>query len=111
MSEASRMIRDSIAALREHKHDVAGRWEPRQAAIVADDGTDVGILVIESYNTAEDGPIIAHIALLASPHVAVAMADLLDEFDLSWERNVGIPVGIVEAVASLKAAIIRGGGS
>lgn len=102
MTAASDLIRASITALPE---GFRGRWAvSRESQVVPTEDASRFYVVA---NAALASPYIA----LMDPPVAAAVADLLDEFDLSWDRNVGIPAGIVEAVASLKAALTRTGGS
>lgn len=64
-----------------------GQWFVRADHVIADDGTDVGMLVVDPYQPDDDGPLMDHIALVASPPVVLALANWLDATAVVVEGN------------------------
>jgi hypothetical protein len=90
-------LRRAATKLREHARSLpwtmTGPWSSRSGSVIADDGTDVGMLVVQPYNPKDDPPLMAFIALM-NPPVALALAGLLagtaerDERDREfWSRH------------------------
>lgn len=79
---SAELLRRAEKTLREHAQSLPGTmvgpWFTRSDCVIADDGTDVGMLVLEPYNPTDDGPLMAFVALL-NPPVALALAVLLDD--------------------------------
>lgn len=75
------VLRRAAKVLREHAMAVPGTmtgpWFIRAGCIIADDGTDVGMLVLKPYQPADDGPLMAFVALMHPP-VALALAAWLE---------------------------------
>jgi hypothetical protein len=51
---------------------MAGPWSTRSGAVIADDGTDVGMLVITPYNAKDDRSMMGYVAMMCPP---VALVD------------------------------------
>lgn len=109
MSEASRLIRDSIAALPD---DARKPWEKTETrnfywVVSGEDGVARWSRDVTAPEP-EISAIAAHVALLASPDVATALADLLDAITDALGVDDDTVKGYAEA---LDAAITRAGGS
>lgn len=74
LRRASVRLRDRAVAL---PGTMGGAWFTRSDRVIADDGTDVGMLVLEPYNPTDDPPVMAFVALM-DPPVARALANLLE---------------------------------
>lgn len=78
---SAELLRRAAKVLREHTETLprtmSGTWYTRASGVVADDGTDVGMLVVDPYNPVDDAPLMAFIALMHPP-VALALADWLE---------------------------------
>jgi hypothetical protein len=103
LRRAAEKLRDGVLEL---PVTMNGRWTARHG-VVADDGTDVGMLVVDPYNPADDAAVMRFIALL-DPLVARALAEWLEATAHLWQVQVNIPTPrpyeVAEAVAR---AILR----
>ena len=97
-------LKRAAAKLREHVQalpgTMTGPWFTRSGNVIADDGTDVGMLVADPYQPKDDGPLMAFIALL-DPPVALALADWLEAaaVDIGSSDGYPPPGGRVQVVA------------
>jgi hypothetical protein len=81
-------------------------WRARRTSVDYQDG-HAWPPVVEAYNSADDAPLMAHIALTASPHVVTALADLLDAIE-RHRLDEGTIFTVHEARDALEAAILQG---
>lgn len=105
LRRAAEKLREGALAL---PATMVGHWRTRAGGVVADDGTDVGMLVVEPYNPTDDPPLMAFIALL-DPPVALALAVVLENLAAAVEGTVGDAAAesIFDPEFALARAILR----
>jgi len=107
------LLRHAADELRKHvgglPATMTGPWYTRSDRVIADDGTDVGMLVVEPYNPADDHSLMKHIARTASPPVALALAATLEHLAEAINGTVGdaAATDIFAAEIALARTILR----
>ena len=107
---SAELLRRAADLLRKHAlalpGTMTGSWSTRSDRVIADDGTDVGMLVVEPYNPADDKSLMEHIALTASPPLAAALAAWLDYEACDAELDLG-SIGGRELAYAVAQRILR----
>ena len=108
---AAQRIRDSIAALPEEERD--GSWYAMRGTVrVRTVGGDEWPVASVNEDIPAVEPVAAHIALMASPHVGEALANLLEALavaDKEWDLDNahGYLGEAIDLAKALDAAILR----
>lgn len=103
------LLRRAATTLREHAQalpgTMVGPWFVRSGNVIADDGTDVGILAIAPYSPTDDGPLMAFIALVHPPAV-LALAVVLDDWADQLDRRLAFNIPATDVSEPLIAHLI-----